>query len=63
MNTPTLAPSLRPPQHATPDLRLCAACGGYHGSVGFELQCLRDALETARAALRAQSPSSATATK
>jgi hypothetical protein len=41
----------RPSAPASP---LCVACGTYHGSVGFELNCLRTALKAARAALAEQ---------
>jgi hypothetical protein len=52
-------PSAPPPPAPRPGH--CVACGAYHGSVGFELNCLRSALQEARAALRAQSSATAPA--
>jgi hypothetical protein len=43
-HSPPSSPSLNP---------LCLACGKYHGSVGVEFHCLRAALRSARAALKA----------
>jgi hypothetical protein len=55
--TPAPIPSLPLPKDKVTGVDLCVACGRYHGSVGFELWCLRRALQAARAALRARGPS------
>jgi hypothetical protein len=41
-----------PSQHRSPGTTLlCIGCGKYHGSIGYELNCLRAAVIAARAAL------------
>ena len=41
--------------HSSSKNLLCIGCGKYHGSIGYELNCLREAVVAARAALAEQS--------